>query len=92
MNSVESGVKSRMISFVRIPEETGSQWTRKVIISVLCSINASKPIRTAVLVEVITNRFEGASGGAPVLNIKMSDMVETINVSEREEMNFFLKK
>jgi hypothetical protein len=45
-----------------------------------------------VFVEVITNRFEGASGGAPVLNIKMSDMAETINVSEREEMNFFLKK
>jgi hypothetical protein len=28
-------------------------------------------------------KFAGASGGAPVSNVKMSDVVETINVSER---------
>jgi hypothetical protein len=41
-----------------------------------------------VLVEVITNRFVGASGGAPVLNIRISDIAETINVSERRESFF----
>ncbi len=49
-----------------------------MIISVLCSTNASKPIRAAVFVQVITYKFAGASGGAPVSNVKMSDVAETI--------------
>jgi len=32
-------------------------------------------------------KFVGASGGPPVSNVKMSDVVETIYVSERREEN-----
>jgi hypothetical protein len=63
-----------------------------VIISALCSINASKPMRTAVFVQAITYKFDGASGGAPVSNVKMPDVVETTYVSERGEENFIQDK
>ncbi len=67
------------------PWERDSQWTRRAIISALCSINGSKPKRIAVLVEEIIYRFDGASGGAPVWNVKTSDVVETMYVSENRE-------
>jgi len=37
------------------------------------------------LVEEIIYRFDGALGGAPVWNVKTSDVVETMYVSERRE-------
>ena len=59
------------------------------MISALCSINGSKPIRTDVFVQEITYRLDGASGGAPVSKDKISDVVETMYVSEKKRRKFF---
>jgi hypothetical protein len=46
-------------------------------------------MRTAVFVQAIMYKFAGASGGPPVSNVKMFDVVETIYVSERREKRIF---